>query len=329
MSVLYITEQGATIQRRANRFIVSKDKKVLQEVPDQHLKQMVLYGNIQITTPVIAYCLESGIDVSFLSSRGKYRGRLFGEMQKSSELRQMQYARTQDGKFRLIQARAIVSGKITNMLAMMRRQREHGSTQKNMHTLNGLISKTNEAQSLDSLLGYEGAASAAYFSSFGSWMPAGWEFKRRVAHPPDGAVNALLSLGYTMLYNQMVGVINIVGLDPYQGCFHSVRQAHAALSSDLVECFRSIVVDALVIRLIRNKILHLSDIKRTAEDGWRLQPDAFKKFLVNFEEKMNSRRETEAENQKLSYRQIIELQARQYARVVTGEDKTFKPFTIK
>jgi CRISPR-associated protein Cas1 len=160
-------------------------------------------------------------------------------------------------------------------------------------------------------------------------VPAPWTFTRRVSHPPDSAVNALLSLGYSLLYSRVVGVVNIVGLDPYLGCFHAPRHGHAALASDLMEEFRPLVVDALVLRLWRRRQLRPADIIETNQYGWRLQPESLKVFLTEFETRLQSRRQTPPDGDRLSYRQIIENQARHYARVLTGQDAVYRPFAAR
>jgi CRISPR-associated protein Cas1 len=327
MSVIYVTEQGAFVRKHTARLVVSKGKEILQSVPFTHVSQIVLFGNAQMTTQLVAYCLDNSIDVLFLTRSGRYRGRLQGDMNKHAPLRQKQYEKTLNASFRLMQSRAFVRGKISNMLAFARRHASEKDTMR-MGTLARLLKQVETVKSVEELLGIEGAASASYFAMLGSWLPKGWEFERRVAHPPDGATNALLSLGYTLLYNATMSAIMMVGLDPYQGCFHTVRRGHAALASDLMEEFRPIIADAFVLKMLRVGIIRPKDIAET-DDGWRLNADALAKFLTAFEERINSRRYVERRGERLSFRQILEHQARHYARIILDAEEQYQPFTLK
>ena len=160
-------------------------------------------------------------------------------------------------------------------------------------------------------------------------MPQPWRFEKRSAHPPKDEVNALLSLSYTLLYNRMTAHLNMIGFDPYQGFFHQVRHGHAALASDLIEGFRPLVADALVLKLLRRKQLNPSDLLQEKGE-YRMCAEASKIFFAEFENKLNSRRSVaEQGDLNLTYSQIMLRQAHQLARVVAGVEQRNQPFTIK
>lgn len=123
MAVLYITEQGATVGRTDGRLVVTKDKRVIDDLPAFKVEGIVAFGNVHLTPATVAFCLRQGVEVSFLSMAGVYRGRLQPEFTKNVVLRQQQYLRAADAGFCRVQASAIVVGKIRNMVAMIRRQR--------------------------------------------------------------------------------------------------------------------------------------------------------------------------------------------------------------
>jgi CRISP-associated protein Cas1 len=329
MSAIYVTTQGATVQRRNGQFVVCKDASILQNVPETHIRQLILFGNVNLTTPTVAYCLDRQVDVVFLTQGGRFRGRLNGDGGKSAELRRKQYERALDEKFCLEQARAIVAGKITNLSAFMRRQQEAVAQAQCMAQLKKALESTRRAETVETLLGIEGAASAAYFRLFAACVPQPWRFERRSAHPPKDEVNALLNLSYTLLYNRMAAHLNMIGFDPYQGFFHQVRHGHAALASDLIEGFRPLIADALVLKLIRRKQLKPSDLSQEKGE-YRLRAAASKIFFAEFESKLSSRRAaSEHGGLNLTYSQIMLRQAHQLARVVTGVERLYQPFTIK
>jgi CRISPR-associated protein Cas1 len=329
MSTIYITTQGATVQKRSGQFVVFKKSDVLHNIPETHVKQIILVGNINLTPPAISFCLEQQIEVVFLSQGGRFRGRLSGDASRSVELRRKQYERALDEKFCLSQARAIVAGKTNNQIAFARRQADGSASAKEIETLKLLSQKALNGHSIKFLLGIEGSASATYFRLFGKWIPAPFEFSKRFANPPKDEINSLLSLTYTLLYNRIATHLNMVGLDAYQGFFHKARNGHAALASDLIEEFRPIVADALVLKLIRRKQLKLSDFERKNGEIF-LSPQAKKTYFLEFEAKLKSRRQSNYQgNWNLSYADIIKRQVYHFARVVTGEEDFYQPFIVK
>lgn len=329
MSTIYITTQGATVQKRSGQFIVFKDRSVLQNIPETHIRQIVLVGNINLTTPTVSYCLENKIEVVFLSQGGRFRGRLNGDTSRSVELRRRQYERVSDKEFCLRQAKAFVCGKIQNQIGLVRQQIKNSKHPKDFGNLQNLLRKAELAPSAESLLGIEGAASATYFRMFGTWIPQPFSFTKRTANPPKDEVNALLSLSYTLLYNRIATHLNMIGLDAYLGFFHKAQNGHAALASDLLEEFRPVFADALVLRLLRRSQLKPDDFSR--EKGKIHLADAGKKiFFSEFENKLGSKRQTGAGGGwNLSFAKIIERQAHHLTRVVTGNEKQYKSFTGK
>ena len=329
MSTIYITTQGSNIQRRSGQIVIAKGKEILQNVPETHVKQIILVGNVNLSTPTISFCLENQIEVVFLTQGGKFRGRLNGEASRSVEIRRKQYDRVLDKDFCLRQAKSFIGGKVQNQMAIARRQFGIRVVPREFETIKSISKKIENARSIESLLGFEGAASANYFKLFGIWIPPPFTFSKRTSNPPKDEVNAVLSLAYTLLYNRITTTINLIGLDAYQGFFHQARNGHAALASDLLEEFRQPIADALVLKLIKRQQLKITDFERQNGEI-RLTFEGKKVFFAEFEAKMKSKRQTAAgDNWSLSYSKIIERQIHHFARVITGEDPTYKPFTLK
>ena len=328
MGTLYLTEQGATVTRSGERLLVRKDGKLLYETPALHVDQIVVFGNAGFTTPAVRYVLENGIDVAYLSSRGAYRGRLQPAATKDATLRQEQYRRSLDDAFCLRTAKAVVAGKIHNAAAFCRRQRRltrEGSQR--LRRLETFLRHARGAGSLQQLLGHEGAAAATYYQVWRTFLQAGFDFRKRQAHPPRDPVNALLSLGYTLLYNRMFAAVNVVGLDPYQGFFHQSRHGHAALASDLIEEWRAIIVDSIVLTVINRREIKPDDFQ-SGDHGLRLTRPALKRFLTRYDARVNGTVSLPGAAGKTTYRRAFELQVRQLARVITGERTAYEPFRV-
>jgi CRISP-associated protein Cas1 len=328
MTILYVTEQGSTIRHIAGRMEVRRDKRILASIPDFKLKQIVVYGNAEMSSGARNFCFENAVDVAFLSTTGRYRGRMENQLAKLAVLRQRQWAAVNDPEFCRLNAAAIVTGKIKNMSAMIQRQkrlREEGRSP--LPELEALLPKVAAARDLDSLLGYEGVASVSYFRAFRAALKGDWKFETRQYHPPPDQTNALLSFGYSLLHSDLFAAINIVGLDPYAGTFHRPRQGHATLASDLMEEHRAIIVDRLVLTALNKRILVETDFIYTPDQQFRLAPAALQRFLEMYSQNLSEVVFHPGLNQRSTYRQIIELQVRQFARVVLGEENVYQPFT--
>lgn len=327
MAILYLTEQGSTINLTAGRIVVRKNDKLLHELPVFKLEQIVAYGNVHLTSAVIAYCLQQGIEVAFFSSTGKFRGRLQPEFTKNAIVRQQQYKRAADPQFCLKLAATIVVGKTRNMVAMTKQQRRLRTEKRSpMPDLENTLAKVNSAGSIDQLNGYEGSASAAYFKAFRHALKSDWGFDAREYHPPKDPVNALLSLGYTLLYNDVYGAVNLVGLDPYMGFYHQPRHGHACLASDLMEEHRCVVVDRLVLSALNLQTIKPSDFDAQANGKIVLKPDALKRFFALYAQAINERTWYPYTGIVTTYRQVIELQVRHFTRVLLGDEPNYHPF---
>jgi len=327
MAILYVTEQGATVGFTGGRIVVRKDKHILDELPVIKLEQIVAVGRINITPWVINYCLRAGVEISYLSSPGHFAGRLQPEPNRNVIPRQRQFERASDADFMLGMAKRIVTGKIRNMIAMVKGQRrmrtEDAASQSEMEAI---LPRVEGAASADSLYGYEGSASASYFKSVRAALRGDWGFDARIYHPPTDPVNVLLSLGYTLLYKDMHAAISIVGLDPYLGCFHKPRQGHAALASDLIEEHRAVLVDRMVLTTLNKRIIAPDEFQQEADGRHKLAPPAFKRFLKIYADALNETVLYPPLARKLTYRYLIEHQVRHYSRVITGDDPEYRPF---
>jgi CRISPR-associated protein Cas1 len=330
MAILYVTEQGATIRHTAGRVVVRRDDRIISEVPDFKCEAINCFGNVNVTSGLMNFCFEQGVPVSFLSTSGRFRGSLQARVAKNGLLRLKQYERVSDPQFCLRNAAAIVAGKIRNMMAMVQRQRRlRGDGRSLLVELEAILPKLPAAASLDALNGFEGAASAAYFRAFRAALKEDWGFQVRQYHPSNDPVNALLSFGYTLLHNDVDAAINLAGLDPYLGVFHRPRPGHAALASDLQEEHRAAVVDRMVLTALNKRLLVASDFIATPERGLRLAPVALKKFLELYARQMGEAVFYPAQNIRTTYRQVLELQVRHFAKCVTGDAPLYQPYLAR
>jgi CRISPR-associated protein Cas1 len=261
---VYVTTQGARVVKEGRHLLVKKEGDTYHTLFVYKLEQLVLMGNIQLTPPAMSLLLAENIDVVFLRKDGRFLGRLEPKEPKNVFLRLRQYERAKDDDFRLGVASSIVSGKLSNMatlLARVGRTKGYKQAKKTAREVRELGRKAQGAESLDQLMGYEGAASGTYFRNLGQGLDGDWGFTKRVRRPPTDPVNSVLSLLYTFLINRAYAAVRLSGLDPYPGTLHALDYGRHSLPLDLVEEFRTPVADALTLSLFNLGVLKDGDFQ--------------------------------------------------------------------
>ncbi|MDE2832572.1 MAG: CRISPR-associated endonuclease Cas1 [Gemmatimonadota bacterium] len=333
MAVLYVTETGAQVRREGERLAVWKGKKKLHTLPAYDLHQMVLFGNIGITPAAMHTALMQGIDLVLLSTTGSYRGRLVGPQGRNVILRQMQYRRYEDEDFRLGAARGFVSGKIRNMRTLIMRlaRRRNRDIAHTAQRLRALLKQIDRIDNADALRGIEGAATATYFGALSQFLPTAFPFVKRTRRPPKDAVNAMLSFGYTLLSSGLESAVLRVGLDPYIGYLHLVDYGRPSLALDMMEEFRPIIVDAMVLDLLNHGQIKKEDFEQR-DGGVFLCGDGRQQLIRAYQDRVATKvqyLQPSGQVQKVPYRQCFELQARRLIRMLRGEDTAYQPFLIR
>ncbi len=326
MPTLYLREQGAVLRKVGERLVVTKGEEVLEDVPIIHVDQVVVMGNVQLTTPAVALLLRKEVDVVFLSSRGRFRGRLVTTGSKFARLRHAQLRMLDEEKAVLAVARELVAAKLINQAHLLERL----GARRAAREIERDVRKARRASSLDGLRGHEGAAGARYFAALRRLIPSEWGFVKRTYHPPPDPVNALLSLGYTLLLKDAVAAAQLVGLDPYLGFFHALDYGRPSLALDLIEPFRPLV-DGLVLGWIVERKVSPRDFRPARrEDGAVLLDDeARTRYFRAYERQMESRVVCPPTGERTSCRRCLELQARQLAQVVMGRRTRFQAFRME
>jgi CRISP-associated protein Cas1 len=355
MTTLYLTEPRSLVKKDGDTLIVhipannergTPKRKV--RVPLIKVTQAVVYGDITLTSPAMAALLEQGSDICFCSAYGRFWGRLAPPLSKNSLIRLEQHQAHQDPVRTFTLARAFVRGKLNNMRVMMlraNRKRQEPAIEQAVVRLQRTLDQVDDLSpdqatpppdparpqagtAYGSLLGLEGAGTAFYFGVFGRLLTQDWSFKRRQRRPPRDPVNALLSYGYVLLMNQVASAISIVGLDPYVGFLHSSQFGKPALALDVMEVFRPVVVDSVVLTLLNNSMLTRRDFQEEL-GAWRLTEAGRRTFLTKFEERLETEIRHPVFDYKATYRRSLELEVRLVAKWLTGEIPDYKPFVVR
>jgi len=328
--VVYLTKQGATVHCGTNRLVVRKGRQVLRELPIETVGQVVVCGSVQLTAQVMRLLMQRGIDVAFVSTRGEFYGRLDPMTSGSPQLRRAQYTRSQDDEFRVTVARGFVRSKLHNQRVLLARRKGKSEDLAEVCVrLKALEARVDRHDKLESLRGVEGSAAGAYFKGFRASLKNAMGFTKRARRPPPDPVNILLSLGYTLLFKDMVAAIHQVGLDAYQGFFHDIRSGHAALASDLIEEFRPVLVDSLVMSVINRSEITPDGFCQSDEGRCEIKSDPLRCFLRQYSKRINSEVIHPHTGERTSYLRCLALQARLLAQVLLEKRERYQGFTMR
>lgn len=320
MPPLYITRQGAKVRIDNRCLVVEKDQESLLKVPIGHVSQVVIFGNIGLTTPAISYLLNKEVDVAFLSQNGRYRGRLSGRLTPHVPLRRAQYRILDDRDAVLQAAKAFVLAKLQHQRTLLQRQQRenpHPEISAAVEQIKRAIISVPRKESLSSLRGVEGAATAAYFRGYRRLFGPQWQFESRQRRPPPDPVNVLLSFGYTLLAEAAFGALQTVGLDPYCGFLHEIVYNRPALALDLMEEFRPLI-DGLALWCCHGAVLAPQDFKAMpgAARPVLLLEEGKKKYIKAYNQRMEKSFLHPVRQEQLTMLQCMQEQARQVARSV-------------
>jgi CRISPR-associated protein Cas1 len=316
MPPVYVVQQGARLRVDNRRLSVEREEEVLLQVPLGQVSQVVLFGNISLTTPAMVALLAQASEVVFLSERGEYRGRLVGAVTPHVPLRRAQYRRLEEPAFVLAMAQGFVAAKLAHLRALLlrhnREQPDEVVTAAGVQ-LNRALAALPRKTALTALRGLEGAASAAYFRSYRRLFGPQWSFARRARRPPPDPVNVLLSFGYTLLAQAAAGAVQSAGLDPFAGFLHEVAYNRPALGLDLMEEFRP-VVDGIVLWCCRGGQITPEDFTPGPEDRPVVLSEAgLRRFVQAYEGRMDQPFTHPQRGIRLPLRQCLVEQARQVA----------------
>jgi len=336
---LYLNTQGLRVGKSGEVLQVKERDKLLEEVRMGEICQLNLFGNIQLTTQAIQSLCAEDIPITYFSQGGWFYGITRGMGLKNIFLRREQFRHADLPPFCLTVARALVTGKIQNQRTMI--QRNH--IEPPAAALVGLKRAMEEAQttdSMDALLGIEGNAARIYFENFAGMIKLSeepgdksrsqftFDFINRNRRPPRDAVNALLSLAYSMLAKDLAVTCLAVGFDQYLGFYHQPRFGRPALALDLMEPFRPLIADSAVLSAINNHMITPNDFVQTGP-AVMLKPEGRKAFFRSYEQRMDTLVTHPLFGYRVNYRRILEIQTRLLARLLTHEIRHYQPFVTR
>lgn len=364
---LYLNTQGLRVGKSGAVLKVHEKDKLLQEVRLGEICQLNVFGNIQLTTQAVQSLCEAEVPIAYFSMGGWFYGVTHGLGVKNIYLRREQFRLADVPAFCLRLARALVAGKIRNQRTMLQRNHVEPPPAA-LAQMKCMAEDAERAEAFDQLLGIEGNAARVYFANFAGMIkldgegaggeteccaagegdgagdeqdqasprrpngrqrsPFTFDFVHRNRRPPRDAVNALLSLAYSVLAKDLTVICHTVGFDPYLGFYHQPRFGRAALALDLMEPFRPLVADSAVLSAINTRMISPRDFVQVGS-AVALKPEGRKAFFRAYEQRMDTLVTHPLFGYRVNYRRILEIQARLLERVLRGELNAYPVFTTR
>ena len=333
---LYVQARRARVAKSGETLVVTVDDEKVATARLNETSQVIVMGNVHLTTPCLHELMWRDIPVTWHTYGGWFLGHTAGNGHKNVELRTAQYRASFDDAACLRFAKGLVSAKIQNCRTLLRRNwKRDASSQPVLVDLRSDSRRPVRAISLAELLGVEGTAAARYFRAFSAMLqedgPAAtfaFNFETRNRRPPTDPVNALLSFAYSLLVRTWTVVLAAVGFDPFRGLYHQPRYGRPALALDLMEPFRPLIADSVVVQAINNGEVRPTDF-RSAGGAVNLTTHGRRRFIATYERRLGHEVVHPLFGYRVSYRRLMEMQARLFGRFLLGELPEYPNFTTR
>lgn len=342
LNTVYVTTEGAWLRKDGENIVMEVEGQTRARLPLHMLDGLVCFGRVLVSPPLLGYCVERGICVSYLSPNGKFLARVEGPVSGNVLLRREQYRRSDDRPRCATIVRNILIGKVHNQRAVVSRAvRDYGSDlpsegfealKHGQKRLKRIGARLLVESAIDTLRGLEGEAAQAYFAVFDQLIRVPnptMRFSGRSRRPPTDAVNALLSFFYTLLTHDCRSALESVGLDPAVGFLHRDRPGRPSLALDLVEEFRPFLADRLALSLINRKQVSEADFARLDNGAVLLKDGARKIVLSAYQERKREQLRHAFLGEKVEIGLFPAIQAQMLARHLRGDLDAYPPFLWK
>lgn len=339
LNTLYVTRENAYLSLDGENVVVNDGDSIVGRVPLHTLESIVTFGYCGASPALMGKCASLNKQIVFMQANGKFLARVSGKQYGNILLRREQFRLCDDKMRSLDVAKAMISAKLRNGAAVLRRALSDHAARIDAQTVEAAEEKLRadakrafEADSPGTLRGIEGEAAASYFSVFDSLiLRDGQEFRfiERSRRPPLNRINAMLSFGYALLCSSCVSALEAVGLDPYAGIFHTDRPGRCSLALDLCEELRAPLVDRFVLSVVNMRMISADDFV-VKEDGAVMFTDEGKRtFLHIWQDKKRDSLMHPFLHEKVEWGLIPHVQARLLASFVRGDIDAYPPFFWK
>jgi CRISPR-associated protein Cas1 len=333
MGCLHLTADSGNVSREGESLVFRGEGGEKQTIPLVGIEGVFVHGSVTLTTPVLCLLMERGVRVHYLGGNGRYIGSAGPAARGQIRVQAAQMEASVDPVWKNLFAQSFVVGKILNQYAVLMRFAEYrkgesGEIRKASARLHRMALNAAADETAEKAMGFEGAAASAYFGQFPNILIEPWSkaFKGRNRRPPEDPVNCLLSFGYALLQGKVAEACLEKGLDIETGFLHESYRSRPALALDLMEEFRPVAVDRLVLAVLNQSILPKNAFEEEGKNGLRLRSLARQRFIKEFEETMKKPVRDALTLKKMSMIEAITGQAEKLKAAVM-ERKPYFPLT--
>jgi len=330
MAFLYLTEHGLRIIKSEGKLVISRDDITLNEIPIKTIEGIVLGSSVQISSAVITKMFIEGVPMTWITQDGTYLGNTVNVLNTDVFKQKKQFSFLDEQLAYDALSRKVIGAKVNNQLVILRRYNRNNryeAVDKSIDRVTTLSKHLATTEDYQQLMGYEGIIGREYFSAYASFLPSDFSFLGRKRRPPTDPVNSMLSFGYKLLFNEIFTFVNQLGLNPYVGFLHRLGRNHASLVSDLMEEWRAVMVDSLVMALIHRKII-TSDMFEFIDGACYFKKNSRNLFLCNFRKKLNA--SNCYVSSRSTYQESIFHQCKSYAAALAADNlDMYNPILIR
>lgn len=339
LNTLYVTTQGAYLQKEGETLVVRVENTVRLRVPIHMLGSVVCFGNVMCSPFLLGHCAVKGVCVSMFTENGRFLARVEGPVHGNILLRKEQYRRSEDPIQSAEVAQSVILGKIANSRYVLQRAlRDYPDMEaadrlvRGVKHLGSLLMQVRRGGALDTLRGLEGDAGKVYFSVFGELIRSQREdfpFQDRNRRPPMDNLNALLSFVYTLLVHDCRGALEGVGLDPQAGFLHRDRPGRPSLALDLMEELRAPIADRLALSLVNLQQVNSKGFRKQASGAVEMTDDTRKTLLAAYQKRKQDKIKHPFLEEDISIGWLPHVQAMLMARFIRGDLDGYPPYFVK
>ena len=336
LNTLYISTQGSYLHQEGETVVVEREQKKVLQLPIHAIGGIVCFGNVLCSPFLLGFCAERDVAVSFLSEHGRFLASVHGPVSGNVLLRRRQYRMADEAEATRAIASNVVSGKLANCRIVMNRTvRDHGdkidadALRAGSAAIDRILDQVPKAADVDAVRGYEGLAAAEYFACFNHLIIDQKDdlvFKDRSRRPPLDEVNALLSFVYTLLAHDVRSALETVGLDPAVGFLHRDRPGRPGLALDIMEEFRPVIADRLVLSLINRRQVGPKGFTKAANGAVMMDSDTRKAVLTEYQNRKQDEVLHPYIEETVPIGLLFFIQANLMARHIRGDIDGYPPF---
>lgn len=340
LNTLFITTEPAYVRLEGSTLCVEVDGKKKLQVPLHHLSAVVCFGDVMLTPAIMRQCADDGRSLVLLDRYGHFKARLEGPVNGNVLLRIAQHKLVSDSEQTMSMAQSFLIGKLRNSRQSILRASRDAKDATLVPTLErccDLIAhsakKLKTARDIDEIRGIEGDAAKNYFGCLKFLIRAdrrdSFGMLERSRRPPLDKINALLSFAYTLLLTDCRSSLEGVGLDPQIGFLHVVRPGRAALALDLMEEFRSVLADRLVVSLVNLGQIGDDDFEERTGGAVYLNDKGRRVVLAAYQKRKQEEVTHPLLEKKIPIGLLPHVQSRLLARTIRGDMERYVPYLVR